>query len=68
MSDDNEQIRQRREKLAALRQDGFDFPNDFRPTHLAAGIAGEYGDWSAEKLEEEPVRVAIAGRMMSRRI
>ncbi|HSH40860.1 MAG TPA: lysine--tRNA ligase, partial [Arenicellales bacterium] len=41
---------------------------DFRPTHLAAGIAGEYGDWSAEKLEEEPVRVAIAGRMMSRRI
>ncbi|MGA8260649.1 MAG: lysine--tRNA ligase [Arenicellales bacterium] len=68
MNDDNEQIRQRREKLEALRQGGFAFPNDFRPTHLASEIAAEYGDWDAEKLAQSAIPVSIAGRMMSRRI
>ncbi|MDZ7841125.1 MAG: lysine--tRNA ligase [Gammaproteobacteria bacterium] len=68
MNEDNDQIRQRREKLDGLRRAGFGFPNDFRPTHLASGIAGEYGDWSAEQLDDGAVRVRVAGRMMSRRI
>jgi len=66
--DDNEQIRQRRDKLAGLRGGGFGFPNDFRPTHLAAEVAAEYGEWDSDRLEAEPVRVRIAGRMMSRRV
>jgi lysyl-tRNA synthetase class 2 len=68
MNDENEQIRQRREKLEALRSAGFGYPNDFRPTHLAAEILERYGDWDADKLGESPVTVNVAGRMMSRRI
>lgn len=68
MHEDNDQIKQRREKLGTLRREGFGFPNDFRPTHLAATIAEQYGDWDADKLEAAAVRVRIAGRMMSRRI
>jgi len=68
MTDDNEQIRQRREKLSLLRQEGFSFPNDFRPTHLAADIHEQFGERDAERLEQDAVRVRIAGRMMTRRI
>ncbi len=32
-ADENKIIAERREKLAALRQQGVAFPNDFRPTH-----------------------------------
>jgi lysyl-tRNA synthetase, class II len=68
MNDDNEQIKQRRDKLAALRGEGFDFPNDFRPTHQATQLAEEYGGWDADRLEQAAVTVSLAGRMMSRRI
>ncbi len=68
MTEDNDQIKQRREKLAGLRQEGFSFPNDFRPTDLAADIAAQYGDRTAEQLDETAVRVRVAGRLMSRRI
>ena len=65
---DNEQVRQRREKLAALRQSGNPFPNDFRRTLWAADIHEQFGDRTAEALEADEVRVSVAGRMMSRRI
>jgi len=68
MNEDNEQIKQRREKLAGLREEGFSFPNDFRPTHLAAEIADQYGGWDADELDKAAVRVKVAGRLMSRRI
>lgn len=68
MSEDNEQIRRRREKLAGLRRTGIAFPNDFKPTHLAARILASYGDWDAGQLEQVEIGVGIAGRMMSRRI
>ena len=65
---DNEQIIQRRGKLAALREQGNAYPNDFRPQDLAEPIHAEYGQLSAEDLEQHAVRVRVAGRMMSRRI
>jgi len=68
MTEDNEQIRQRRDKLDALRSGGNAFPNDFRPTHLAAGIDADYGDWDGARLEDAGIEVCVAGRMMSRRI
>ncbi len=64
MSEENEQVHQRREKLAALRDAGTAFPNDFRRDHLAADLHAAYG----ESLPEEPVRVKVAGRMMLQRI
>ncbi|HBE91320.1 MAG TPA: lysine--tRNA ligase [Gammaproteobacteria bacterium] len=67
--DDNEQIRQRRDKLDLLRENGAEaFPNDFRRNTVAAEILAHYGDRDNDALAAEPVRVKIAGRMMSRRI
>ena len=65
---DNEQIAQRRSKLAALRSRGNPYPNDFRPDHLAAELLARYGALTQTELEEQGVKVKIAGRMMSRRI
>lgn len=66
--DENELIHQRREKLQAWRDSTQAFPNTFRPDHLASELLDTYGDLDKEQLEAKSVRVAIAGRMMSRRI
>ena len=63
---ENEQIARRREKLAALREAGNPYPNDFRPTAAAVEIRD-----ACESLDDEALgslRYAIAGRMMTRRI
>ncbi len=65
--DVNEQIRQRREKLAALRAKGNAFPNDFKRSHLAACVHGEYGELENAAFEAEPIIVKMAGRIMTRR-
>ncbi|WP_295447217.1 lysine--tRNA ligase [uncultured Thiodictyon sp.] len=66
--DDNKLIAQRREKLTALRAGGEAFPNDFRRDALAGDLHTQYGDWEADVLAELPLRVVIAGRLMSRRV
>ena len=63
-----EQARQRREKLAALREQGNAFPNDFRRDALAARLLEAHGETDAETLEAEPIAVKVSGRMMSRRV
>lgn len=66
---ENEQIKLRREKLAAMRENGgTPFPNDFRRNTMATEILARYEGKEKEELEEEAVRVKVAGRMMSRRI
>jgi len=66
--DENKLIAQRREKLQLIREQGNAFPNDFRRDSLAAELHTEYGDKSAEQLEELQVPVKVAGRMMAKRI
>ncbi len=66
--DEQEQIRQRRQKLQALRKNGIAFPTDFRRNVVAGELQAEYGEKSKEELEENPVRVKVAGRMMTRSI
>lgn len=66
--DENEQIKQRREKLTALRESGNPFPNGFRPQNKALDIAKQYGDMDKEALEQQAVQVSVAGRIMTRRI
>lgn len=66
--DENRLIAQRREKLTVLRESGNAFPNDFRRDALAADLHLEYGEKSAEELEELGQRVSIAGRMMAKRV
>ncbi len=67
-ADENKIIAERREKLAALRQQGVAFPNDFRPTHQAAALHEQFGETDQPALEAIPVEVAIAGRMMLKRV
>lgn len=66
--DENKLIAQRREKLRAMREEGVAFPNDFRRNVMAAELHAEYGDKDKAFLEENPVRVSVAGRMMAQRI
>ncbi len=66
--DENKLIAQRREKLAALRAQGQAFPNDFRRNTLAGELHAEYDDKPREYFDEHELRVAVAGRMMSKRI
>ncbi|GGX87036.1 lysine--tRNA ligase [Massilia dura] len=65
--DDNKIIAERRAKLAAIREQGIAFPNDFRPEHKAADLAERYAGKTREELEAEPVAVVLAGRMMLKR-
>ncbi len=66
--DENEQIAQRREKLAQLRQDSIAFPVDFRRNVIAGELHDEYDDMDPAELDTRNVRCKVAGRMMSRRI
>jgi lysyl-tRNA synthetase class 2 len=66
--DESSIIQERRAKLAAIRKEGVAFPNDFRPTHKAADLAAQYGELEREPLEAQAVKVAVAGRMMLKRV
>jgi lysyl-tRNA synthetase class 2 len=66
-ADENKIMAERRVKLAAIREKGVAFPNDFVPQHKAAELVQAYGEKTREELEAEPVPVVLAGRMMLRR-
>ncbi len=66
--DDNKLIAERRRKLDALRQAGKAFPNDFRRNATADELHCMYGGHENETLEAEEIEVAVAGRMMVKRI
>lgn len=66
--DQNEQIKQRREKLALLRQQGNPFPNSFRPDSIISHLQQKYADKTHAELEQTHAIVKIAGRMMTRRV
>ncbi|MGB0205074.1 MAG: lysine--tRNA ligase [Neptuniibacter sp.] len=65
--DDNRLIAERREKLAALREEGKAFPNSFRRDSYAADLQEQYGDKTKEELAEAGIKVSIAGRVMLNR-
>ncbi|HEB80299.1 MAG TPA: lysine--tRNA ligase, partial [Chromatiales bacterium] len=67
-SDDNRLIAERRAKLAALRERGPAFPNDFRRDALAADLHRVFDDVDGERLEADPHPVRIAGRMLAKRV
>lgn len=66
--DHNEQLAIRREKLAQLREQGQAFPNDFRPQQVIATLFKDYESLTTEALHDKPIPVAVAGRMMTRRV
>ncbi len=70
-SDENWLIAERRDKLRALRAGGVAYPNDFRIDAFAGALQDEYADagrWTAEALDAAPRRVALAGRIMLKRV
>jgi lysyl-tRNA synthetase, class II len=69
ITDENELIAMRREKLHALRAAKKSaFPNNFHRDSLAAKIIAKYSDKDHDTLEKEHVKVKIAGRIIARRI
>ena len=72
-ADENKLIAERREKLAALRRSAKQagqavFPNDFKPSHHAADLQLRHGSTTNEALEAQAIRVAVAGRLMLKRV
>lgn len=66
--DENQQIAQRKAKLTELRKHANPYPNDFQPDSAAEEIHRLYSDKTHDKLAADPIRVRIAGRIMTRRI
>ena len=64
----NHLIAERRAKLERLRERGGAFPNDFRRDATADELHVGYGEHPAEWFEAHPTRVAVAGRMMFKRV
>ena len=72
-ADDNQLIAERREKLAALRAQAqasgaAAFPNDFKPSHHALDLHHRWDQVPNEELEPQALKVAVAGRMMLKRV
>lgn len=67
-SDESEVYHVRKQKLAALRETGFDFPNDFRREHLAVDLLNRYATKEKIWFEEHQVQVVVAGRMVLQRV
>ena len=68
MSDENQLITERREKLAAIRRQGIAFPNDFKPGHRAAELLRQHDAKPNEELEPLRINVSVAGRLMLKRV
>jgi lysyl-tRNA synthetase class 2 len=71
--DENKLIAERRAKLAEWREQARAagipaFPNDFRRDVLASLLLAEYGEKPAEWFDANPVKVHVAGRMMTKRV
>jgi lysyl-tRNA synthetase class 2 len=66
--DTNQIIEERRRKLAALREKGNPFPNDFRRENLAGQIIADHNEKSKDDLESSPIKVTVAGRMVLKRV
>ena len=67
-NDENDQIAQRRAKLALIREQGIAFPNDFRRDRVASELHAKYAEKSHDELEQANLRVKVAGRLMSKRL
>jgi lysyl-tRNA synthetase class 2 len=66
MSSEDDQIRQRRENLDAIRRLGVRaYPNRFTTTHSVSALVDSYSESSKEALEGDRVDTATAGRIIS---
>ncbi len=66
-NEENDLIIERRKKLAAIREKGNAYPNDFRRNCLAEELHLNYDKHDAETLKKENIKVSVAGRMMAKK-
>ena len=66
--DQNKLIKERRSKLSNLRESGFNFPNPIPIDSYCIDLNNNHEESSKEDLENLNKEVAIAGRMMAKRI
>jgi lysyl-tRNA synthetase class 2 len=66
--DENRLIAERRSKLAALREKGQAFPNDFRKDSTSGDLHRRFDALSADELAQIDEQFSLAGRMMAKRI
>ena len=66
--DTNQIIEERRAKLSAIRESGVAFPNDFNRRDLAGDLQQRFDGRTNEELEAQPEQVAVAGRLMLKRV
>lgn len=67
MREESDQSQQRRDKLTTLRAHGNPFPNDFRRDAFVGDLLEKYAA-DSQAVEQQTIRVKVAGRLMSRRI
>ncbi len=67
-ADENQIIAERRAKLAALRERGHAYPNDFRRDALAADLHAAHDGKANDELEASPIVASVAGRMLLKRV
>lgn len=65
---ENRLVAERRRKLHEMREAGNAYPNDFRRDATAGALHAAYDAHSHETLAGESVRVAVAGRMLAKRV
>src|SRR3990172_6940067 len=64
--DAGEQVEVRRHKLVKLKDAGqTTYPNDFKPTHTASGVASQFGGLADEELVAAVHDIRLAGRIMA---
>ncbi|MCC5791836.1 MAG: lysine--tRNA ligase [Legionellaceae bacterium] len=66
--DESEVYKIRVQKLAELREEGFNFPNQFRRQHYAADLVTDYDALTKEELAEKAVAAKVSGRIVLRRV
>jgi lysyl-tRNA synthetase class 2 len=66
--DEHRLIAERRRKLDTLREAGFGFPNDRRRNALAGELLSRHAEQDNAALEAEAIEVAVAGRLMAKRV
>ena len=65
---ENDLIAQRRSKLDLLRSKGKAYPNDFKRDSISQDLHHNHSQKDNVELEENPVHVSMAGRIMLQRI
>lgn len=66
--DESEVYQIRKQKLAKLRTEGFNFPNQFKPENVAVDLLNQYAEMEKEALAQLEIKAVVAGRIVLRRI